>query len=519
MASAYGSWVGGDDWRAYVEITLKANSETETQATYIVKAWLQSGAGGYASNLPIKGWAGIWGAKENGTAGYTWSSEFNVGTFGANEWKYSSTTPFNRTTASQEFVVFKTHSQQTVYGYSDIIGESGALAYAGKESKAVATLTLAAKTSYQVTYNVNGGTGTIAAQTKWHGEDLTLTTDTPTRTNYRFLGWATSSTATTPTYQPGATFTADTATPLYAVWERTLIAPTISALSVYRVTSSAPSTYNDDGTNVYVSCTWAVDTTLVSGNKGQTLSIDYRTVGASSWTAAKNVSPLSAVSATTTTNVKSTASGNPNVTFAVGTSYDVRVTVTDTQGSSTSAISTISTSFVPFDAASSTQGHTMAFGRSASDSIPSGKQGEIAFGDSLWPVFDAPADWRSQLGANNASNLSQGTVPRARIENTDWAYLNSTTASSANWVRWKMVAGIVYVEVYYASGAGMTAKTAKTFGTIPEGYRPTKTSQNASFLGSSNNNLSEIWVETSGTIKGIAVTAASALYGNLCYPL
>lgn len=427
MASAYGSWVGGDDWRAYVEITLKANSETPTQATYIVKAWLQSGAGGYASNLPIKGWAGIWGTKLDGKADYSWSSAVTVGTFGANEWKSSSSTPFKQ----QEFIVYKTHSQQTVYGYSDIIGESGALAYAGKESKAVATLTLAAKTSYQVTYNVNGGTGTIAAQTKWHGEDLTLTTDTPTRTNYRFLGWGTSSSATTPTYQPGATLTANAATPLYAVWERTLIAPTISTLSVYRVSSSAPTVYDDDGTNVYVSCAWSVDTTLVSGNKGQTLSIDYRTVGASSWTAAKSTS-LSTASATTNTNVKSTASGNPNIAFAVGTSYDVRVTITDTQGSSTSAISTISTSYVPFDLASSTQGHTMAFGKSASDSIPSGKQGEIAFSDSLWPVFDAPADWRSQMGIDTdcIRSLFGGAVTTGSFSwTTDSNYLKSQSIS------------------------------------------------------------------------------------------
>ena len=433
MASAYGPWVCTDDWRAYVDISLKANSETATQATYVVKAWLQSWYGS-ASQLNIQGWAGIWGAKSDGTSGYSWypnGAGVNLGTFGQNEWKQDSSNPFTQ----REFVVYKTHSQQTVYGYSDIIGYNNI--YAGKESKAVATLTLAAKTSYQVTYDANGGTGTIAAQTKWHDEALTLTTDEPTRANYRFLGWATSSSATTPTYQPGATFTANAATPLYAVWEQTLVAPTISSLSVYRVTTSAPTVYDDDGTNVYVTCAWSVDTTLVSGNKGQTLSIDYRAVGASTWTAAKNVT-LSAASGTTSTNVKSTASGNPNVTFAVGTSYDVRVTVTDTQGSSTSAMSTISTSFVPFDVASSTQGHTMAFGKSASDTIPTGKQGEIAFGDSLWPVFDQPSDWREQLGVDSdgIKSLFGGAITTGSF---------SWTTTSSDWMKSQSISfGITY---------------------------------------------------------------------------
>ena len=46
-----------------------------------------------------------------------------------------------------------------------------------------------------------------------------VTLPTPTRTGYRFLGWAESATATTAKYKPGATFTPSKEMTLYAVWK------------------------------------------------------------------------------------------------------------------------------------------------------------------------------------------------------------------------------------------------------------------------------------------------------------
>ena len=80
--------------------------------------------------------------------------------------------------------------------------------------------TIAAKTSYTVTFKANGGTGAPANQTKWYGEALTLSSTKPTRTGYTFKGWSTSSTATSATYSAGGTVAAGTnsALTLYAVW-------------------------------------------------------------------------------------------------------------------------------------------------------------------------------------------------------------------------------------------------------------------------------------------------------------
>ena len=72
---------------------------------------------------------------------------------------------------------------------------------------------------YTITYDAHGGTGAPLAQTKYHGEPINLSTTVPTRTNYRFLGWDTNNSATTATYQPNATYTAEGNATLYAIWQ------------------------------------------------------------------------------------------------------------------------------------------------------------------------------------------------------------------------------------------------------------------------------------------------------------
>lgn len=71
-----------------------------------------------------------------------------------------------------------------------------------------------------VTYNANGGTGAPSSQTVNKNEWFNLRTGVPTRQYYRFLGWATSSTATVAQYQPGGQARIVGNLALYAVWEK-----------------------------------------------------------------------------------------------------------------------------------------------------------------------------------------------------------------------------------------------------------------------------------------------------------
>lgn len=92
--------------------------------------------------------------------------------------------------------------------------------YTCKDSKASVTITIPAKPSYSISYNANGGSGAPAAQTKWYGEALTLSSTKPTRSGYIFRGWSTNSSTATPTYSAGGSFTTNANTTLYAVWHR-----------------------------------------------------------------------------------------------------------------------------------------------------------------------------------------------------------------------------------------------------------------------------------------------------------
>jgi len=77
--------------------------------------------------------------------------------------------------------------------------------------------------SYSITYNVNGGTCTVANQTKVQDISITLATlASNCRSGYEFLGWGTSASDTTVDYAAGATYTENSEKNLYAIWRKTV---------------------------------------------------------------------------------------------------------------------------------------------------------------------------------------------------------------------------------------------------------------------------------------------------------
>lgn len=102
---------------------------------------------------------------------------------------------------------------------------------------------------YEIKYDLNGGYGVIDNQTKEYGKDLSLSNVTPEKSYYlylvssdkedentvktlncKFLGWSTSKTATSPSYNSGEKFTNNENTTLYAVWSNPTVGdlPTVS---------------------------------------------------------------------------------------------------------------------------------------------------------------------------------------------------------------------------------------------------------------------------------------------------
>lgn len=113
-------------------------------------------------------------------------------------------------------------------------------------------VTVDAKT-YTVNYNANGGTGAPDGQIKYHNQNLTLSSIKPTRTGYTFLGWSTSSTATSATYSAGGSFTSNANTTLYAVWQKNAVAEPEIHVSSTSVNLTLGETENID---IYA---WATD--------------------------------------------------------------------------------------------------------------------------------------------------------------------------------------------------------------------------------------------------------------------
>ena len=93
----------------------------------------------------------------------------------------------------------------------------------GGTSTASYTVSVPAKPSDTVSYNANGGTGTLSSDTKWYGETLVLKTGSGiSKTGYTFKGWATSqarANAGTVDYSAGGNYTANASASLWAVWQ------------------------------------------------------------------------------------------------------------------------------------------------------------------------------------------------------------------------------------------------------------------------------------------------------------
>jgi hypothetical protein len=149
-------------------------------------------------------------------------------------------------------------------GYINITG------YAAGSSSANGTITIGGKPSHTISYNANGGSGAPGNQTKWYGETLYLSNQKPSRTNYEFLGWSTSSNGGV-NYTPGQQWYPDQTTTLYAVWKLTLVAPTITTITAMRC--SPDGIQQNDGTSVKLDVAWSVDTTIDTANTGVTMKI------------------------------------------------------------------------------------------------------------------------------------------------------------------------------------------------------------------------------------------------------
>ena len=157
-------------------------------------------------------------------------------------------------TVSKDFVrqstvnINKTHSKQTITIEGRVNNTTG---YKNGQSYVKATVTIPAKNSYRVNYNANGGSGAPGSQTKWYGENLSLSGTRPTRTGYSFQGWGTSASGSV-AYQPGSTYSANASITLYAIWRANTYTVSYNANSGSGAPGAQTKTY---GVNLTLSST------------------------------------------------------------------------------------------------------------------------------------------------------------------------------------------------------------------------------------------------------------------------
>ena len=200
--------------------------------------------------------------------------------------------------------------------------------------------------TWTVSYNANGGSGAPSSQTKTYGVNLTLSSTIPTRTNYNFLGWSTSSTATSPQYSAGGVYTANQGATLYAVWELAYVEPKITNLSIFRCDSSGEVLI--EGINAAISFGW--ECCQITG-----------------------YNPVASITITlegTETQIEASGSSGTVTNYVIGSdslsvdsSYTITVKVVDTIGGSTVNTITLPTSAFPIDFKSG--GNGVAFGKTA----------------------------------------------------------------------------------------------------------------------------------------------------------
>ena len=286
-----------------------------------------------------------------------------------------------------------TRTGYTFQGWATSAG--GSVAYAaGASYTANAAVTLYAvwrANTFTVSYNANGGSGAPSNQTKTYGVALTLSSTKPTRTNYTFLGWGTSASATTVAYAAGASYTANAAITLYAIWQLSYVKPRITGLQVTRCDSAGTPT--EDGTYALVSFAWASDKTVSS------VKIEWKASSETAWG-----SPVT-VSASGTSGSVSQVVGSG--ALSADATYDFRVTVADASGST------------PLTAVLGGTAYTI-------DCLAGGKG--VAFGKPAEIENAIESVWNLLMNSNRIRNL--GTP----IANTDAAtknYVDSTAKTEA----------------------------------------------------------------------------------------
>ena len=387
MAVLYGNTT--NHWRSYMDYSESAASQMPN-ATITVKAGIQSQGWGFSIRSGISCRIECTGQSATSVSGQGFSSGTGA--------------TVSKQLTSRTFTIPRTRATQTVTVKVTVTNASG---YANGTSTVTRTFTISPLSSHTVSYNANGGSGAPSQQTKWYGSVLTLSTQVPTRTNHTFQGWATSASGSV-AYQPGGQYGADANATLYAVWRQSVSPPAVTDAHATRCTSAGAD--NDEGTYYHVRLSYKADTSVVSANKVVSVKVEHRASGASAWTAA-GTSTVSAASG----SYASSACGGGSI--GTGSSYEVRVTVTDAQGLATSVLLGVGPSYYTVDVLANGRG--VAFGRNC---------------PAAGLYVNEPTYWWGDGGSGSVQLTGAQMVQRMGVHICTWSVVTAVTANEGQYI-------------------------------------------------------------------------------------
>lgn len=366
------------------------------------------------------------------------------------------------------------------------------------DNKAITLYAVWSKNSYTLTYNANEGSVSPTSKSVAYGSSYG-SLPTPTRANYNFLGWYTSSSG-------GTKVTSSTTmgagnTTIYAHWERAYVAPKLTISEVKRI--AANRVEDDAGNYAYIKFVWSdgdnagtpispstYDILINDQTSGQTaISITNRTITSS---------PIEVYSDEVVSSIIDTES-----------SYIVQVILHVDGQDNVTQTSYISQAYFIMDI--NKDGTAIGLGGAVQDS----DQGLYCYMDANFDNgINIPSGKKYKINGNNLSAADVGAVPTTRTVNgkalsanvADADYVTEIGTSGA-WKYRKWNSGKVEAWAYISFTSTTPAVWAspiryidKTF-TIPSGIFASA----PKMTGTSNSN--QYWA--------VDVSASSSTAGNV----
>lgn len=312
ISSGGGSWVWGHIASHTFRITMPTSGKSLPISfsaginTGVTPSYIDA----YGSDtLPARTWQWKVSYNANGGTGAPGSQTKTIGV----DLKLSTTKP--------------TRIGYTFLGWSTSKTASSASYSPGATYSSNAALTLYAVwkiNTWTVKYDANGGTGAPSSQTKTYGQTLKLSTTKPTKKDYNFLGWGTSTESTTIEYEAGANYTNNAAITLYAIWELAYVPPRITDVHIDRCTNDG--TLSDNGEYVKIEFKWTSDYPF----KGYAIS--YKKSSTNNWFTVPFEILYPEPKYSGSISGKFTDYKGNAVIFDIESEYDISITVTDTNG-------------------------------------------------------------------------------------------------------------------------------------------------------------------------------------------